>query len=82
LSRMSFVKYCMPQYIYESPDQGKTIYRREVGKKDKSLVQTSIETERTNRWLIWQSILIASEQNEALKEALDRAQVIYELSRK
>lgn len=26
------------QYIYESPDKGKTIYRREFGKLDRELV--------------------------------------------
>ena len=32
-----------PQYIYESPDKGKTVYRRKFGSLHKELVVTSVE---------------------------------------
>jgi hypothetical protein len=34
-----------------------------------------------DQWLMWRDILTASKNNPALKEALDRAQIIYELYR-
>lgn len=31
------------KYIYESPDKGKTVYRREFGKLERELVQSHTE---------------------------------------
>jgi hypothetical protein len=67
--------------IFESPDHGGTIYERDFGGTKRKKIKTSVESERLNRWLVWQQILIASETNLELKEALDKAQIIYELHR-
>jgi hypothetical protein len=72
-------------YIYESPDGGNTVYRRRSGQTDRELWSVS-ETLRQQdvfqaRWDRWSPVLAAAEHNPALQEALDRARVIYELSR-
>jgi hypothetical protein len=33
-------------YIYESPDKGKTVYRREFGKLDRELVKENTENQK------------------------------------
>ena len=72
-------------YIFESPDGGDTIYRREMGKTDRILHHVSPKKKQLqqaqDRWIMWQDILQASKTNPALQTALDQAQVIYELSR-
>ena len=35
-----------PKYIYESPDKGKTVYRREFGKLDRELVKENTENQK------------------------------------
>ena len=73
-------------YIYESPDGGDTIYRRESGKiqrtlhhfSDRAQAKQQLETQ----WLMWRQILADSRDNPALQEALERAKIIYELSRR
>ena len=72
-------------YIYESPDGGDTVYKRKIGSTDRLLhridekkkMQDALEVQ----WLMWKQILLASRTNPALQQALDRAQIIYELSR-
>lgn len=73
-------------YIYESPDNGQTIYRRKSGQhSDRELVSVSSEKqqllEQQAQWDLWKSILEASKNNLALQDALDRVCVIYELGR-
>ena len=72
-------------YIFESPDGGDTIYRREFGKTERELHSIS---EAKQRWdnqleeeMLWVKIAQAGRTNPALQAALDQARVIYELSR-
>ena len=70
--------------IFESPDKGKTVFARPPHVVDRIDITTeSLPTnvELNNLWFQWRDILTAAKNNPALKEALDRAQVIYELSR-
>ena len=69
--------------IFESPDSGRTVYERVAGTLDRVAVKDETEQEREaiNRWTAWRDILRAAKHNPALSEALDRAQIIYELSR-
>jgi hypothetical protein len=69
--------------IFESPDSGQTVYERVAGTLDRISIKNETEQERddTNRWTAWRDILRAAKHNPALSEALDRAQIIYELSR-
>ena len=70
------------KYIYESPDGGHTVFRREFGSDIKEIVSVDEEyLEHNNQWFAWRDILRASKNNSVLKEALDRAQIIYELSK-
>jgi hypothetical protein len=62
--------------IFESPDHGNTVYGR-MERID--ITQESLEL--NHLWFQWRDILTASKYNPALKEALDKAQIIYELSR-
>ena len=72
-------------YIFESPDGGDTVYRREFGKTEREL---HIISELKRQWdqqldeeMLWVKIAQASQTNPALQAALEQARVIYELSR-
>lgn len=71
--------------IYESPDGGKTVYSRQNGSPMRQLHSVSSEMEaeiqRVEREGKWMSILKMSERSPALQEAVDRAIVLYELSK-
>ena len=62
--------------IFESPDHGNTVFGR-MERID--VTQESLEL--NHLWFMWRDILTSSKTNPALKEALDQAQIIYELSR-
>jgi hypothetical protein len=69
--------------IFESPDGGRTVFSRlphTVERVDVTAI-TPESQELNHLWFQWRDILTAAKHNTALKEALDRAQVIYELSR-
>jgi hypothetical protein len=66
--------------IFESPDGGKSIFARPPHIVDRIEI-TPESQELNNLWFQWRDILTASRTNTALREALDRAQIIYELSR-
>ncbi len=76
----------MMKYVYESPDGGDTIYRRRPGQTQRELYKVSERRQQQDiaqaRWLIWENIIAAGDSNPALQDALDRARVIYELSKK
>ena len=71
--------------IFESPDGGKTVYSRHNGSAMRQLHSVSRELEeemdRVQREQQWMAILKMSERNPALQEAVDRAIVLYELSK-
>jgi hypothetical protein len=72
-------------YVYESPDNGKTIYRRTIGQIERELHSVSeqkknlIDELRENQ--LWGNIHRAALTNPTLQEALDRVKVIYYLSK-
>ena len=69
--------------IFESPDGGKTVYGRSEHtlQRQQLSVLNPEQQELNNLWFAWRDILLTSRNNPALREALDRAQIIYELSR-
>jgi hypothetical protein len=71
--------------IFESPDGGKTVTVRvphTLNKVDITVDPFDLEKMEINQlWFKWRNIVEASQTNPALKDALDRAQLIYELSR-
>jgi hypothetical protein len=72
-------------YIFESPDGGNTVYRREFGKTDRELHSIREEKRKWDQQLeqemLWVKIAQAGTTNPTLQAALDQARVIYELSR-
>lgn len=76
----------MGNKIYESPDGGITVYERDPGSTDRRLTEESkrrhdemYATMQENK--LWGAIRRAAKTNPALQDALDRAIVIYELSK-
>ena len=64
------------QYIYESPDLGETVYRREFGSIERELIG---KTENSNlfTYTAFREIRELSETNTSLKKALDNLLLIY-----
>jgi hypothetical protein len=71
--------------IYESSDHGETIYGRYAGTKERWVVRYSQNAqdrlESIKQDKLWGEIRQAAKFNQALQSALDRAKIIYELSK-
>ena len=71
-------------YVYESPDGGDTVYRRQAGSLERELHSISSEKrtwdEMLEEEMLWVKIVQASRNNPALQNALEQARIIYELS--
>jgi hypothetical protein len=66
--------------IFESPDQGKTVYAREFGHMDRNLIKGN-PTDPYEHIYLWHDIVYAAQDNPALREVLDQAIMIYKLSK-
>ena len=64
------------EYIYESPDLGDTVYRREPGTIERELI---VRTEKSNlfTYTAFREIRELSESNTSIKKALDNLLLIY-----
>ncbi len=69
----------MTAYIYESPDQGKTIYRRKTGETDRELIHEDPEMKAQRQWLHWIPILRAAQHDPVLQDMIDQVEVYYQL---
>ena len=71
--------------IYESPDGGDTVYARYHGETDKWMVGQSAKAksliEELREQKLWGEIHRAAKSNPLLKDALERAKMIYHLSK-
>jgi len=73
------------KYVYESPDNGETVYKREIGQIERELYSVSgrrknlIDEIRESQ--LWGNIHRAALTNPTLQEALERVKVIYYLSK-
>jgi len=71
--------------IYESPDNGDTVYARYAGESERWMVGQStkakdrIDLIKENK--LWGEIRRAARSNQVLQDALDRVKILYELSR-
>jgi hypothetical protein len=65
--------------IYESPDGGETIYKRDSGSALRELVRAK-ETVIIS-FSEWNEICRLSQTNVAIKESLEQLKLIYELSK-
>lgn len=74
----------MDNYIFESPDQGKTVYQRKFGEEDRILYSTNNSVTETLDELksvkLLSEIYRASKTNKVLQDALERAIMIYHLT--
>jgi hypothetical protein len=72
-------------YVYESPDNGDTVYKRKVGETERELHSVSerrknlIDDIRENQ--LWGNIHRAALTNPALQEAIERVIILYELQK-
>lgn len=73
------------EIVYESPDGGETVYGRYVGETDKWLVGQSTKAksliEELREQKLWGEIHRAAKTNPVLQDALERAIMIYHLSK-
>lgn len=73
----------MTTYIYESPDHGNTVYRRETGSGHRELHSVSPTRESLMRDLkrteLWNSIHRAAENDLVLKDMLDQIEIYHAL---
>jgi hypothetical protein len=71
--------------IYESPDGGETVYARYEGGTDRWLVGQSAtaksKLDELKEDKLWGEIRRAAKSNSLLQDVLDRAKIIYELSK-
>ena len=81
------------QVIFETPDDGKTIYVRRFGESERAIVSTEDYTyinnqikhnmrsraEEINDNMLWYKIRNAAKTNKALRDALEHAKLMYYL---
>jgi hypothetical protein len=69
--------------VYESPDGGRTVYSRKTGETERTLVQEATGVnQRWKKWMLWRDILNASPEHPSLEDAIQKAEMIYELVKK
>lgn len=74
----------MGHYVYESPDGGHTVYRRQIGKTSaRELVSVDAETQeklnQLNQDKMWARLRHEAKNDPALQEMLDAAEIYYKL---
>lgn len=73
----------MSEYVYESPDKGQTVYKREIGTSDRYLHSTDPALQATlNEMHLskeWQQIRQRGRNDAALQEMIDQLTVYYRL---
>ena len=71
--------------IYESPDNGDTVYARYAGETERWMVGQSTKAKDRIALIkedkLWGEIRRAARSNQVLQDALDRVKILYELSR-
>lgn len=65
------------KYIYESPDDGKTVYRREAGGITREMLTSPSKSDDLFRYAEFVKIIDMSYKNPAVKKALDNLLLIY-----
>ena len=79
------VSNCMTTYIYESPDGGDTVYRRESGKTERVMIgqhrRAKSVMEKLKEDKLWGNIRLMATTDPGLADLLDRARVYYQLKK-
>lgn len=68
-----------PNLIYESPDGGNTVYSRQVGSIERTLVYKSPTVHLNERYHKWRDILHVASECPSLEKAVAAAELIYGL---
>ena len=69
-------------YVYESPDDGDTIYAREFGapESERIMIGQSLHAKELIEKRMWNEIYPKRKMNPALTEAVEKCIIIYKLS--
>lgn len=67
------------EYVYESPDHGDTVYRREVGSNQRDLIHQGPLHRARLRSQLWRDIFRAAESDVELHGMIDRVEIYYRL---
>jgi len=71
--------------IFESPDGGKTVYSREIGKTDRMLHSMDAELrqylDNMKEEALWKEIFEEAKTNKVLQEAIYRVKLVYHLGK-
>ena len=67
--------------IYESPDGGRTIYSRKRGDPANKRILIQGKEDLYARFDKWRYILVEAQDNPSLADAVEKAEIIYELSK-
>jgi len=67
--------------IFESPDNGQTVYEREFGSIDRKEIKTGSIRQQLKEAELWNNIRKAAPTNPTLQAALDQCIMIYKLSK-
>jgi hypothetical protein len=78
---MTIIKSIEEITIFESPDGGKTVYARKSGETERKLIIEDPEKKYRDRWLEWRDILEASKDNPALADQIEKAELIWRLTK-
>jgi hypothetical protein len=78
---MTIIKSIEEVTIFESPDGGKTVYARKSGETERKLIIEDPEKKYRDRWLEWRDILEASKDNPALADQIEKAELIWRLTK-
>ena len=70
-----------PGLIYESPDNGQTIYSRQSGSLDRTLVYESMEKRADKRWYKLKEIVHMAQTDPTLDDALSKLEMLYVLKK-
>ena len=71
----------MPKYIFESPDGGETVYRREFGEQHRELIEgdPASKLQEAQRLYQWKNIFEVAKTDTELQEMIERVEVYYRL---
>jgi hypothetical protein len=67
------------KYIYESPDNGDTIYRRPFGTNQRELVKQGPLRQKMLRAQLWRDIMLAAETDPELQHMLEQTEIYYQM---
>lgn len=71
------------KYIYESPDNGDTVYARLEGSTERKLIGISVKKQKDLDYLkqteIWLDVLKEAENNPSLSAAVEQVMILYKL---